>query len=197
MNQPMNPGAGRIERIKKMTQLPPPKLRLELSIVAARTEQGKGVQTRLTVRNNSDETIELTPDELALILVSREAVDPVGRQRTQAGRSFWYYRYAFPLGEPRPHVACHEVVLPWTPQEYVRNSDQVEVGERKPTGKDPGTYEPLVLKPGGSFHTETMVGEELGAGQYELFFYRRSGNLSHEPQGMSDRAAFDVVPPRN
>ena len=199
MNQPKNPGGARIEKVRKVTKLPAPRLGLDAIAKAESVVREAGVELTLVVRNASDAKVELGPGRLALVLVTDSPFpnSAIG-YKDPDDRAYWYYSYDFAEIDKqgkggRVRVACRDVPLPWTPEDFARKGKGVSVGPQKPTDKDPGTYRPLVLDPGGWFQFDATAGAELLPGKYEVFLYERSGHRSHEPGTISRRVKFDVA----
>ena len=204
VDQPQNPGGACIERVGKVTKLPAPPLVLKATAKEQKVEAGRGVALELVVSNQSDRPLEVSPEQLALVLVTDSPFpnSAIGYEDPH-DRAFWYYRYAYrdaARGEgkaPVLQIACREVIPPWEPDVYARDGKGVRVGPEKPTHQDPGTYRPVILAPRGSFSFEYTVGTELPPGEYEVFLCNRGGNLSDVPGAVSERVAFDVVAERD
>jgi hypothetical protein len=85
-------------------------------------------------------------------------------------------------------IACRQIVLPWTAPKTEGKGIHVAGTDREFNG-------PVAIEPNGHFQAEYRVGKELLPGQYEVFFYMTSGNLSSDAGPMSKRLSFDVVRP--
>lgn len=192
-----NPGGGIIQEISSVSVTKLQGLVLDVASESAKSRQGKGMSLGLTVRNTSAKDITLQPRSLASVLVTRSpyANAAIGYEDPD-GRGYWYFKTSVQPARgagPLLRVACRRVLLPWTPQKYAANGHDVVVGSRTPTGPDPGFYCPLHIRPGGEFNTTVVVGRKLLPGEYEVFFYQLSGNLSRAAVPMSKRLPFEVV----
>jgi hypothetical protein len=198
MNQPRNPGGARIDEISELS-VEEDKSGLALEAAHDRVEGSKGAGAKLTftVRNKSQREVRVAPDTLAIVLVTNSPSDHTPTSYVHPERyAYWRYRYAFvelgPQLRTGPVVACHELKLPWSPQELAAKGKNVRVGERTPTSGQPGYYEPLLIQPDGELPIETTIGQELPPGQYEAFLYQPTGNLSYTPGPMSKRIRVDI-----
>jgi hypothetical protein len=134
--------------------------------------------------------VKLEPESLAVVLATRnpfsnEAIN----YKDPEDRAFWYHQAAI-------HdllVACREIRLPWTPRLYAEKGKNVRVGNRTPTHRAPGYTYPVLVEPEGEFSYHITVGQELPPGEYEVFFYMPTRNLSYPAGPVSERIAFDIL----
>jgi hypothetical protein len=195
--QPGDPGGGIIKTLSGVSTTKIQGLVLDVASESTKSPQGKGISLRLTVHNASAKDITLEPRSLAFVLVTKSPFSNAAIDyKDPDGCAYWYYRTSVRSARRNGsllRVACRRVLLPWTPQKYAANGQDVVVGRRTPTHLDPGVYYPLHVKPGGKFETTVVVGRKLLPGEYEVFFYQSSGNFSHAAGPMSKRLPFEVV----
>ena len=199
MYQPMNPGGGIIESIGNVVVKKETATSLKINIKTAKVKRGQGATLHLALQNVSKKQIEITPWELTLSIVTNKPFSnsDIGYKDPQ-DRAYWYYGSSvISKGKPDswPRIAYREILLPWHPQQYAAQSLGVTVGPQTPTFKDPGTYNPLLIKPNGKLEFDITVGQELLPREYEVFFYLKSDSSDQQQGLISNRVEFDVVGP--
>ena len=176
MSQPMNPGAGLIQKVGKITEKEAVQgLTLTATLKSDQVAQGDGVTVRVTLRNGSAEEVEVRPRELAFMLVTDSpfSSDKIGYEHPE-DRAFWYYSYGYLSfggdgGAKVMRIACHQVDV---------------------LGKDKAIKS---MKPKEVFEAEFTVGEKLLPDDYEVFALLTPSYKSPLVGPMSKRLAFDVV----
>ncbi|MHC4560709.1 MAG: hypothetical protein ACYTFW_20735 [Planctomycetota bacterium] len=193
LSQPINPGAGLIEGIAKVTEKGVARgLILSVQLKTKKVLQGQGILLHLSLCNDSEEAITILPGTLAIVLVTDSPFSnkDIG-YKDPDNRAYWYYSYryhSFEKGKRPLHIACRRIILPWTGENLVSLGHNIPVAD-----KDLGFCGPIVIEPKGRFKAKYVAGKELLPDDYEVFFYLTSGNLSSVPGPMSDRLSFDVV----
>lgn len=201
VSQPVNPGGALITEIENVS-IKGINMGLIISVMVEsnKIKKGKGLRLHLDLRNDSKEEITIHPGTLAIVLVTKTPFSnkDIGYNDPD-DISYWRYqdRYYLPITAPTSlfQVACHEILLPWPVQEFISRGRKVKIDSQTKVyiGKNKSYYFPIIIEPDGNFEIYTTVGEELLVGEYEVFFYIMSGNLSYIPGPMSKRISFDVI----
>ena len=162
------------------------------SVESDSIKKSEGLTLHLVLRNESKEEITICPGSLAVVLATNcpfqnAAID----YKDSDNRAYWYYQYFYcSFGEnTKPlKIACREISLPWSGRELVEHGCNIRVadGYRGLNGW-------VTLKSRAKFEADIVVGKELLPGEYEVFFYMTTGNLSSVPGPVSERIRFDVI----
>lgn len=192
MSQPINPGAGLIEKIGSVTESSAAAgLKLTAKLKASKVRQGEGIQLTLGLKNRADKSITIRASQLAVVLVTDSPfANSEINYKDPDDRSYWYYSYSHRSIGPEAHRrlnACREVIPPLTAKELVDDGQGMSLFN---LNQDASAR--IVIAPGGSFSSKFVTGKELLPDDYEVFFLK-SGNLSYAPGPMSKRHPFDVV----
>jgi hypothetical protein len=165
-------------------------LRIKAEVESEKVERGKGIKVEITLTNNTDKDIIIDSAQLAVVLAtnSTENENEIDYEDPD-GRAYWYYRYGYMSldGGAKPmDIACHQVLLRW--------SDKMFSGiEVDPARNRVAKGDRITVETNGNFTASYSAAKELPVGEYELFVYVVSGNLSSLPGPMSARLPFDVV----
>lgn len=176
LSQPMNPGAGLIQEVGKITETGALSgLTLTAALKSNKVVHGDGVPVHVTLRNDSAEKIKVWPCKLALILATDSpfSSEQIGYKHP-ADRAFWYYAYGYSTLEnddksKAMQIACHQIDVP---------TEEFGI---------------ISLGPKEAFEADFTVGKELLPDDYEVFAMLTPSNNSPLAEPMSRRLAFDVV----
>jgi hypothetical protein len=212
VSQPINPGAGMIEGIHKVTHVQAANgLELSAKVDASRVPQWDGITLRLSLRNISKKPIHLSSDDFAIVF----ATDSPGKMKgCQAPTDVadWdnCYSYYSSLDQSMKHahnrllaqlgqaaltaefapltIACHKIQLRslQMPLSFTKNSEPYPDGELR-FGKGASVR----LAPKEVYEITYRVGTELPPDDYEVYVYRKSRNRSVDVT--SNRLSFDVI----
>lgn len=193
ISQPMNPGAGLIEEIGKVTEKGVASgLKLTATLRSSKVRQGEGIRLTLGFENKSDKSIIVRANQLAVVLVTNSPFSNSDIDyKDPDDRSYWYYSYSYRaavINAERLRIACREVTPLWTAKEFVERGSGIHLANANGdvTGR-------IVISPDGKLSSDFVTGQRLLPDDYEVFFYLKSGNLSYAPGPVSKRLPFDVV----
>ncbi len=193
LSQPINPGAGLIQDIEKVSVNGTAQgLVLSAAAESRIVPKGEGVALHLRLTNSSKEPITIHPGTLAIVLVTDSPFsnEDIG-YKDPNDAAYWYHHdvyHSFEKGKEPLRIACRKVMLPWTAKDLVERGHKIRLAD-----EDRGFDGPVVVEPEGTFEADYVAGKELLPDDYEVFFYITSGNLSSIPGPMSERIPFDVV----
>lgn len=186
-------GRGMIQAVGKVKENGSLKgLRIKAELESKKVERGDGVTINIALRNSTAKDITIDSAKLAVVLAansprSQNKID----YKDPDGRSYWYYRYSYLTSgdEAGPSgIACHQTLLRWSDKQF--SGIEVDPARNRVTKGDQ-----ITVEANGTFTASYTAAKELPDGEYELFVYLVSGNLSSVPGPMSSRLAFDVVEP--
>lgn len=191
ISQPLNPGAGMIRSVGEVKQHASfPGLRIEAVVEIKKVKEGEGALVEITLKNETDEEIIIGSAKLAVVLVANSAANEKAIEYEDPDdRAYWYYRYGFFSlgGKEKPRsILCHQVLLRWSDGKF--SGIEVDPARNRVMKGDR-----ISVEANGTFSASYRAAKALPEGEYELFVYLTSGNLSSTPGPMSARLPFDVV----
>jgi hypothetical protein len=162
------------------------------SVESDSIKKSEGLTLHLVLCNESKEEITICPRSLAVVLATKYPFQNAAiGYKDSDNRAYWYYQYFYCfLGENNKplKIACREISLPWSNGELVEYGCNIRIADGYL-----GLNGWVTLKSKAKFEADIVVGKELLPGEYEVFFYMTTGNLSSVPGPMSERIRFDVI----
>ena len=162
-------------------------LSLSTKLDSHKVEQGHGASITFSLRNDSNKSMTIPLDDLALAY----ATDSPKREQnlnydTPSDIAYWYYRGA---------ISCHETMLHSLGAPLEVKGEGFSGYHWRAVPLAPWVQSSLgfaTIKLGGWIEVKYVVAKELLADDYEVFFYLKTGNFSYIPGPMSNRLALDI-----
>jgi len=162
-------------------------LSLSTKLDSHKVEQGHGASITFSLRNDSNKSMTIPLDDLALAY----ATDSPKREQslnydTPSDIAYWYYRGA---------ISCHETMLHSLGAPLEVKGEGFSGYHWRAVPVDSLVLTSLgrtTIKPDGWIEVKYVVAKELLADDYEVFFYLKTGNFSYIPGPMSNRLALDI-----
>ena len=183
-------GSGMIDGISEISVAASKHQGLSLStkLDSHKVEQGHGASITFSLRNDSNKSMTIPLDDLALAY----ATDSPKREQnlnydTPSDIAYWYYRGA---------ISCHETMLHSLGAPLEVKGEGFSGYHWRAVPLAPWVQSSLgfaTIKPGGWIEVKYVVAKELLADDYEVFFYLKTGNFSYIPGPMSNRIALDIM----
>ena len=162
-------------------------LSLSTKLDSHKVEQGHGASITFSLRNDSNKSMTIPLDDLALAY----ATDSPKREQnlnydTPSDIAYWYYRGA---------ISCHETMLHSLGAPLEVKGEGFSGYHWRAVPVDSLVLTSLgrtTIKPGGWIEVKYVVAKELLADDYEVFFYLKTGNFEYIPGPMSNRLALNI-----
>jgi len=162
------------------------------SVESDSIKKSEGLTLHLVLRNEFKEEITICPGSLAVVFVTKYPFQNAAiGYKDSYNRTYWYHQYFYCFfGENNKplKIACREISLPWSDRELVEYGCNIRIADGYC-----GLNGWVTLKSKAKFEAEIVVGKELLPGEYEVFFYMTTGNLSSVPGPMSERIKYDLI----
>lgn len=190
VEQIMNPGAGVIRAVNKVTPTASsPPVTLTVAIAKPNVEAGKDVTAAVTLENRTGQPVRIIPRYIEMAITTDNRVEPNGF-KSPDNKAYWYYYDATSFSQNILRVASHHFRPNWSAEQMV------QTGKGITRVSQPGDNNPILeMAPGASFTAEVSFGKELSAGSYELFALITPDPKSR-PAALSGRVNFDVAAPK-